>query len=684
MGNKRNTLALAVSFLLGGTTLNAGLAMAAPTTLPATAPATNPSTAVPDMTGLSLEDLMNVEISSVSRHKQKVAEAPAAVTVIGQDDIENSGMYTIPDLLRLAPGMDVARIDGNKWAISSRGFNQQFSNKLLVQMDGRSVYTPLFGGVYWDSVDYVLADLDRIEVVRGPGATMWGANAVNGVVSITTKSARDTQGFLLDGRGGNDEQEGSVRFGGKIDDNTFFRVYTKYRNFEDQNFASNKSANDSWDSSQTGFRIDRYASPSDTLTLQGDIFGEELNQTDIVPAYTAPFSALKNNGFTTDGGNLLGRWSHRISDTSDFSLQLYYDRFDRYDSAFDYQQNTYDLDFQHRFALGDRNEVIWGAGYRLVGDRLQAFGGDSFEPLHHVEQIANAFVQDDLTLIPDRLHLFLGNKLEYNTYTQVENEPGARILWTPNDRNSVWGSIARAVRTPTRYEEDGNIIGGEAAVQGMPAQLVYQGNQHLVSEELLAYELGYRVKAARNFSVDIAGFFNHYQHLMGEEFTGSTVAMQPAPHVVINNQWDNHMYGDSFGTEVSATWNVTDRWKLMGSYSLIDIQLHHDRADTGQTEGYLEETTPQNQAQLRSYLKLTRNVQLNAGVYYTGPLTEGHIPGNFRVDLGAIWRPVDHVEIGVGVQNLLDNQHPEFTSLGGYTAATETPRAFYGRLTMRF
>ncbi len=627
---------------------------------------------------------MNVEVSSVSRQKQRVLDAPAAVTVIGQEDIARSGMTTIPDLLRLAPGLEVARLDAGRWAVTSRGFNDVFANKLLVLMDGRSVYTPLFGGVYWDTVDYVLPDLDHIEVVRGPGATMWGANAVNGVISITSKSARDTQGFLLDGLLGTEEQQGSVRFGGKIGDDTYFRVYTKYRNFDDLATTSGRSANDAWDSSQTGFRIDRYASPNDTLTLQGDVYGEELSQKLVVPTLSPPFNITRNADYTADGGNLLGRWVHKISGASDLTFQLYYDRLDRYDTIFSYQQNTYDLDFQHRFALGDRQEIIWGLGYRFVGDRLAGKEGSLVDPLHHGTQIANGFVQDDLTIVPDRLHLFLGTKLEYNTYTDVEVEPGARLLWTPNDKNSFWGSISRAVRTPTRYEEDGQLLFRGTEVQGTPAQVIFSGNQNLVSEELLAYELGYRVKPTRTLSLDISTFFDHYEHLVGQQLLTPTLSPTPSPHLVLRDQWENHLHGDAFGGEVAATWSLTDRWKLIGSYTFLDVQLHHDRVDTATGERYFEDTSPQSQIQLRSYYNLTRAIQLNAAAYYVSSLSEGLIPGCVRVDLGASWRPRDNLEIGVGVQNLLDDRHPEFPNSGAYTVASEVERSFYGRVTWRF
>ena len=312
-----------------------------------------------DLTSMSLEDLMSIQITSVSKQKQTVAQAPAAVTAIGQEDIRRSGLNSIPELLRLVPGLDVARINASHWAISSRGFNELYSRQLLVVMDGRSVYTPLFSGVYWDTLDYMMPDLDRIEVIRGPGATLWGANAVNGVINITTKSARDTQGFLLTGEGSTVDRVGGVRYGGKIDDDTFYRVYTKYSTTEDFDLPGGDHDHDGWDALRGGFRIDRYAGDKDVITFQGDGYSIREGQQYNIPVLVPPFIRQTPDTANYSGGNLLARWTHTISEKSDFSLQFYYDRLNRSDIQLGYTLDTYDLDFQHRFALSKRQEVIW-------------------------------------------------------------------------------------------------------------------------------------------------------------------------------------------------------------------------------------------------------------------------------------------------------------------------------------
>jgi iron complex outermembrane receptor protein len=459
---------------------------------------------------------MKVEVYSVSKHAQAVAEAPAAVTVIGQDDIQRSGMNSIPELLRLVPGLDVARINSNQWAISSRGFNDLYANKLLVMMDGRSVYTPLFSGVYWDTLDYVMPDLDHIEVIRGPGATLWGSNAVNGVINITTKSARDTQGWLVDGLGGNETQQGEIRYGGAIDSNTFFRVYGKYRNFEDFPNAAGDDQHDGWQDFRGGFRIDRYAGENDTLTLQGDAYSDRTGQTIDAPVLTPPFrsAVYAENDFS--GANILGRWTHVVSPTSDMSLQFYYDRQDRPDVQLGYSLDTFDLDFQHRFQLAQNNEVIYGGDARFMMDHIENTQLGTFSPTSRNDYLVSGFIQDDVTLVPDKLHFIAGTKLEQNSYSGFEYQPSGRLLWTPNESNSVWGAVSRAVRTPSRWEQDSQIIFSTMpTAQGIPAQIDTIGNKGFDSEAMTAYELGYRVRATQAVTIDSSVFYDSYDKLQG-------------------------------------------------------------------------------------------------------------------------------------------------------------------------
>ena len=634
-----------------------------------------------DFTSMSLEDLMKVEITSVSKQKQTVAEAPAAVTAITQDDIRRSGMNNIPELLRLVPGLSVAQINGSHWAISSRGFNELYANKLEVLMDGRSVYTPLFSGVYWDTIDYIIPDLDRIEVIRGPGATLWGANAVNGVINITTKSARDTQGFLLSGEASTVDYVGGVRYGGKLDDNTYYRVYAKYRNADDFDLPDG-DGHDGWDALRGGFRVDRYASDQDVLTFQGDGYSQREGQTYNLPILLPPFAHATDDTSNYSGGNVLGRWTHTISDTSEFSVQLYYDRLQRSDVQLGYTLDTADLDFQHRFELTKGQEVIWGGDLRYQSDHIRNTAVGTFDPNSRESYLVSGFVQDNITIVPERLHFILGTKLETNSYSGFEIQPSARVLYTPNDKNSIWGAVSRAVRTPSRWEEDSRIVFGTMPTQaGLAGELDTVGRTGFDSEQMWAYEIGYRVQASKALTVDAAAFYNSYDRLRSGTVGAPSLSVDPLPpHLNIPITLKNGINGATYGFEVAANWNVTPAWRVSGSYTFLMTELHRGFGVDPTLERVFEGTSPRNQFQVHTYYDITKNFEINAGLYYVENLRTGDIPSYVRIDAGATWRPTSNVEVTVGVQNLLDPQHPEFNSGLFFNETTEVPRVVYGQI----
>ncbi|MCP5005924.1 MAG: TonB-dependent receptor plug domain-containing protein, partial [Planctomycetes bacterium] len=408
-----------------------------------------------DLTSLSLEDLMNIKVTSVSKRPQKLIDAASAIYVITQEDIRRSGATNIPDALRRVPGIQVAHINMNTWAITSRGLNSFLSNKLLVLMDGRSVYTPLFSGVYWDVQDTLLEDIDRIEVIRGPGASLWGDNAVNGVINIITKQAGDTQGGLLSTGYGNEQQGfGNLRYGNKIGNDAYFRVYSKYFNRDNAVDASGKKTNDSWHAQRGGFRIDWDIKKQDSLTVQGDIYDSKFGETAATVSLTSPFSNTINDDSKFAGWNVLTRWKHTFSEYSNFELQLYYDQTERESIKLREDRDTYDFDFQHRFKFGERQDVVWGLGYRLTHDNIRNSFDFSFNPDSRSMSLYSGFVHDEITLIEDKLRLTVGSKLSYNVFTGLEVQPNARLLWKPCERHSTWLSFSRAVRTPSRAEND--------------------------------------------------------------------------------------------------------------------------------------------------------------------------------------------------------------------------------------
>jgi iron complex outermembrane receptor protein len=643
-----------------------------------------------DLTDLSLEDLMNVQVTSVSKKRESIADAPAAVTVIDQDMMARSGFSTIPDLLRLAPGMDVARINSQTWAISSRGRNDTYADDLLVIQDGRTVYQPVDSGVNWNTVDYILQDLDRIEVINGPGATLWGSNAVNGVINITSKDSRDTQGWLVSGLGSNDNSNLAVRYGGMISSDTSYRVYFKEK--YDQGLPGNVATPasvagaDSWHSQRGGFRIDKHPSDSDSFTLQGDLGNNQLRIPDGVPILVSPYvrNAVFDGQDTT--GNVLGRWTHKVNAESDFSVQVYYDYFKNDTGTYSDTTNTFDIDFHDRFMLGKQNEVVWGAGYRFYRTETPTEQLVYWTPSAQNRNLFNAFVQDTFKIVPDRLSLTVGSKLEHNDFTGFELEPSGRLLWTPDDRNSIWGSVSRATRSPDTINTAINLntgvvpvpVGGGAT---LPAEEVLRGNPNFVSEKEVAYELGYRCQITKSFSIDTRGFYNNYTHSLTVD-TGAARAGNP---LVIPVTFSNGGQEDSYGGEISGNLRVSENWRLSASYSLLHSTDYLSPGSTGivYPVGYAQ-SAPQHQVQLHSYLDITKNLQFNAAVYFTSAVGEFNVPAFWSTDLNVKWEPAPGVEMSVGVLNLFDNQHPEFGTTAGQGYADQVPRTVYGQLTYRF
>jgi iron complex outermembrane receptor protein len=632
----------------------------------------------------SLEELTNIKVTSVSKKETSLDDAPAAVFVITQEDIRRSGLTSIPELLRMVPGLDVAQIDANHWAVSSRGFNNQYANKLLVLIDGRTVYSPLYGGVDWNVREPPVELIDRIEVIRGPGATLWGANAVNGVINIITKSAKDTQGGMVTVIYGTEDQPYTmIRYGGQLATNLFYRAYLEY--FDRNNFTTTtgQDAEDGWSAIRTGFRLDWDAYEVNQLTLQGDYYyspaGETIDATSLTPPYTNPENLTDQN----KGGNVLSRWTHSFSDTSQLTLQSYYDHTTEGNAGIVANDDTYDLDLQHHVALGSRQDIVWGAGYRYLAQTTSRSFFVSLTPADEHQQLYSVFLQDDLTLIERRLHLTVGSKLEHNDSTGFEVEPSVRLAWTPTEKQTVWAAVSRAVRTPSIFEQD--IRNNRSVVQppvGPPVVVSVLGNPNLVSEEMTAYELGYRIKPFERLSLDFATFYNVYDHLIYTVQGAPYFEANPAPaHVVVPLTYQNGQRADTYGGELMGEWRVTENWKLTASYSLLLTQF--EPLVTG------DDTSPENQFQIHSYLNLPYQVELNGALYYVDQITAvlgdstASIPSYFRLDLGLTWRPTQSLELGIWGQNLLADQHVEFTSFVT-TTVTENPRSIYGRITWHF
>src|SRR5258705_8112897 len=647
---------------------------------------------VPDVTAMSMEDLMNLQVTSVSKRTQKVADAAAAIFVITQEDIRRSGATSIPEALRLVPGLEVARIDQNKWAIGSRGFNGRFDNKLLVLIDGRSVYTPLFSGVYWNVEDVMLEDVDRIEVIRGPGATLWGANAVDGVINVITRKAKATQSAVVTAGGGTEERAaGGVRYGGKLGDNTYYRVYTKYFDWGPSVYPSGMTAHDGWDSLRGGFRADWTPAGANSLTLQGDVYRTRFDETLTTASLSAPYSNTFSNDGQYTGGNILGPWNH-TSERSSMSLQMYYDNTSITDhSLFGDHQNIFDIDFQHAFHVGDSQQAVWGLGYRSIRDKNNHRFTVSLQPNQVTLNQFSTFLQDEISLVDNRLQITLGSKFERNEFTGFEIEPNARLLWNLTRNQSVWTAVSRAVRTPALTEEglrlNSQVIppGTPANPTPLPAVGAVFGSHQFNSEDLLAYELGYRVQATHYISLDIATFYYNYSHLRTAEPGAPFVEGSPAPtDIVIPFVAGNKMSGGTYAVELVADWKVGPKWRLGGAYSYLQMDIHKNANSQDPTPDIPNGSSPRHQWYLRSSIDLPKHFQQDTTLRFLDQLPSLNVTTYYSLDAHLGWRPVTRVELSIGGQNLLNNWHFEFMPDFANTSPTVVKRSIFGSITFKF
>lgn len=626
---------------------------------------------------MPLEQLLSLEVTSVSKHRQKLSKAAAAVFVITQEDIRRSGVTSIPEALRMAPGVQVARENTNKWAVSARGFNGLHAQKLLVLIDGRSIYAPSYSGVYWDVQDTLLEDIARIEVIRGPGATLWGANAANGIINIITKQAAETQGGIVTlGAGSEEKSFGGFRYGAKLGDMGHGRVYLKYFDRDSYTFkATDSDSKDGWDGLQGGFRVDLQITPQDALTLQGDSYQVDANR--LFTRVLLPGPVIEpevDDSMDASGWNLLARWEHTLSNGSSSMLQVYFDHTERDELYLGQTHDAFDVDFNHNFRVGDKHNVIWGLSYRRVEDDFDNTYSVSMNPERRNTDLFGALIQDEVELLPDQLHLTLGSKFEHNYYTGVEIQPSVRLLWTPDGRQSLWGAVSRAVRTPSRVEDS-------VEIPVLPFPDTIQGEDGLDAEELIAYELGYRIRPVNNLSFDIAAFYNDYDKVRSLEAS-------PTGRVFANK-----LYGESYGLEVSTDWRPQNWWRLQANYSYLRTTMHLDSDGTDSRFEYItEESSPDHQFSLRSSMDLSHNWELDLWGYYVG-----HLPASgtaaFRdgikidsyVSLNGrlAWRPFPDLEMSLVGQNLLDSRHLEFVE-ESVTAPTEIERSFYGKVRWEF
>ncbi|WKJ91402.1 TonB-dependent receptor [Methylomonas montana] len=642
----------------------------------------------PDIESLSINELMQMEVSSASRKSQTLSDTAAAAFVISQDDIRRSGATSIPDALRMAPGIDVAQINASSWAITARGFNGKYANKLLVLMDGRTIYTPLFSGVFWNLQDTLMEDIERIEVIRGPGAVMWGANAVNGVINIITRKAKDTEGNLFVAGGGNQEQGfAGYRHGGQIGNDGSYRIYAK--TFEHEAFvgSSGQRLHDDWRSVQAGFRIDDRISSDHRFTVQGDVYRKTVGNTTGPVTTAPPFNSISNVDNHADGANLLARWEGAFSDGSEFKLQSYYDRVSFSAPALSDDQDMLDIDFQHRLHPSPSHDLMWGVNYRFIHSSATSTSAIAYSPNSLGYHNGSVFVQDDITLIDNTLRLTLGTKLEESHFGNTQVQPNARLLWTPSEQHSVWASVSRAARTPSRGEAQSNIALGVTPT-GIPlppfdqAQVRAFPNPNLKAEKVFAAEIGYRAQWTSQFSTDITAFSNHYTDLImfrqgTPTFDGVTLTQ---PMLWFNNTHEV----TTRGIELSADWQVLDWMRFTGNYSHIKIEQPYDSANSD-TAGL----SPRHHGSLRWQMDLNEQTKLDLTLRHVDRLraVDQSVPAYTTFDARLAYQPYSGIELSVVAQNLFSPQHLEYREVAWmslYDLTAEVPRSIYGKIDWRF
>jgi iron complex outermembrane receptor protein len=641
---------------------------------------------------------MSMEVTTVTRHESTVGESAAAVHVITSEDIRRSGATVVPELFRMVPGMSVARIDNNKWVVGVRGFNDRFYGKLLVQIDGRTLYNPTNAGVYWDAVDYPLEDIERIEVVRGPGASVWGANAVNGIVNIITKTANKTQDGSFSGGSGTQERGfGSFRYGSQSGKGTFYRGYIKGFNRHRQ-FSISGDPHDGWRGGSGGFRIDAYRGNGDMLTIQGDLLRSNADREDLRPQSDPPYSFTNTETETTRNMNLLARWTDDIDPDSTWTIQVYWDGLRRRvkNLEVDFHWDTYDVDLQHRRTFGTRQKVVYGASYRLVESFLSDSGRDngfflSWDRNRRRDQTFGGFVQHELSLAGDRVSLIVGTKLERNDFTGWEVQPTTRVLWHPYRSHAVWAAVSRAIRTPN-LTEDGAFNRLLPYSTTPPTFPRLSANPDLAAEKARTFELGYRAQPTPRFSVDAAAFHSRYNDLVASQ----TGMAEPGPRGTrtLPLLKVNGLDAKTYGIDVASAFNITESWRIRGTYSFLKMNLQR-HAGIGPSAEAAEGQSPQHQVYAGSSWNLPHNLELDLTGRFVDRL-EGFNPSNAQgvsntidayasLDLRVAWLPTSKVSLEILGQNLLNSRQAEFgTSPAVRSPLVEIQRSAFAKLSMRF
>lgn len=637
-----------------------------------------------NLKNLTLEQLSQIEVTTPSKEPEPAFRSPVAIYVITGDDIRRSGATSIPEALRLAPGVEVARIDSNRWSIGIRGFGTRLTRSVLVLIDGRTVYTTLFAGTYWEAQDTDMLDIDRIEVIRGPGGVIWGPNAVDGVINVITKNSRDTQGLLVSALGGNiNLGNATIRYGGGNGSGYTYRVYAKaFADAHEHHFDGNNY--DAWRSAQAGFRMEWDEGSRGEFTLQGDGYDEKAGEGAGVVSYTPPYSQTLYGYEYLSGANILGRWHRTFSANNDIQIEAYVDHTNHRELNLADYRTTYDLDYMQRLRPDSRQQISFGLGVRVIPiyDPI-VVSGLTFTPIHRTDQLYTAFFQDEIALVPERLTLTLGTKLLHTNFTMFEPEPSARLAYTLTRNQTLWAAFTHAVRTPSDAEENFTLSGyiGPAA-SGLQAFAAFLPNPNFAPEQLNGYELGYRRLFGKTVLVDFAGLLNHYHDLFDEELITDTFSLSDSPpplHLLLPAQFRNGLLGHTTGFEMAPEWRPKKFWRLRGSYSYLDLILQ--KSPTGNalnTIPSIEGGSPKHEFMAQSAFDLGKKWQLDLSFRYVSALWGLGIPAYSTGDARLAWRLRPDLELSLAGQNLLQPYHLEYVADAGPNVAIK--RSAYLRL----
>lgn len=618
---------------------------------------------------LSLEEILQANVTSVAKRPQRVEESAAAVFVISREDIRRSGVTTLPELLRMVPGMEVASLASGNAAVTARGFNGRFSNKLLVLVDGRSIYLSTLSGVLWDQQLPPVEVIERIEVVRGPGATLWGANAVNGVINVVTKHAADTLGELAGARYSTDEDGRIVfRFGTRAGEHGALRAYIVGHQAEGFAYAPPDRRHDLSSAVQAGFRYDFEPTARDSFSFQGDIYTGDADL-----SLTGPSVAVAGPpiGVRFNGQNLLGRWT-RTGDGNTSTLQMYWDRLERHEAGIEGVRDMADLDFSQHFSVGERHQVVWGAGYRWSSDRVTVVSPDMrFTPETRTDQWFGAYVSDEISLVPERLRLSLGAKVEHNDYTGLELQPSVRIAWTDDAGWTAWAAVSRAVRTPSRLE---------TALEVDDPIIAISATDDLNAEELLAWEAGWRGNLGPALSLDLTAYLHQYENLVIWNATPATAPGQP----MLTLEYANGGRVETTGLEAALDAHLTDRWTVKAAASIMDMEVLEDGFTVMGLDTFSSDRSPRRQLSVRSWYNVTDTIDLDVWVRRVASTSDGLVEAYTDLDIRAAWRPTPSLELYILAENLMDRERLEMIETGlGSPSGINERRVWFGA-TARF